>query len=188
MLAEDDRPLRVDWLDAAWFSDGLPGPVGLTYLPGKHGASSLYPGRIYRRDLQADLDALRSAGVRRLMLLIQDHELARWGDPGLVEIAAQAGIEVIRHPMPDGGVPASAAAMDVIVSEIDEERARGGGVAVACLGGVGRTGTVAACVLVRAGYDPDDAIAKVRATRNPYCVESPNQQAFVRDYAERLSA
>ncbi len=162
--------------------------MGLTYLPGKRGESLRYAGRVYRRDLDADLAALRAAGVRRLVLLIEDHELARWGDPQLVEIAERVGIEVLRRPMPDGGVPDRPEAMDEIVERIDEERGRGGGVAVACLGGVGRTGTVAACVLVRSGYEPDDAIAKVRLTRNPYCVESPTQQQFVRDYAARLTA
>ncbi|MDQ2674000.1 MAG: hypothetical protein M3Y40_05040, partial [Chloroflexota bacterium] len=84
----DDRPLRVDWLDRASLRDDRDGRLGLTFLPGKHGASMRYPGRVYRRELNDDLAALADAGVRMLVLLVEDDELDRWGDPAIVEIAA----------------------------------------------------------------------------------------------------
>ena len=34
------------------------GRLGMTVLPGKHGASTRYPGRVYRRDLERDLAGL----------------------------------------------------------------------------------------------------------------------------------
>ena len=142
------------------------GRVGLTFLPGKHGPSTLYPGRVYRREVDADLATLAAAGVTSLLLLIEDHELERWGDRDIVERAARAGVHVERRPIPDGSPPASAEAMREILDWLAAAR-RGGNVAIACMGGVGRTGTVAACQLVRDGWTADDAIAEVRrfATR-----------------------
>ena len=87
--------------------------------------------------------------------------------------------------MRDGGVPKSMAAMDEIVARIDEQRQGGGDVAVACVGGVGRTGTVVACALVAQGLDAAEAIDRVRATRHPQAVETADQQRFVAGYAER---
>lgn len=179
-----DPPLRVDWIDADAFADARPGRLGLTFLPGKRGPSTRYEGRVYRRDLAVDLATLSGLGIRRLLLLVEDGELARWGDPDIVERAAQAGIQVERRPMPDGGPPASRAEMDGLVRWLNGAR-EAGDAAVACMGGVGRTGTVAACALVAAGATPDEAIARVRRTRHPTAVETPTQVGFVRAYADR---
>ena len=176
-----DPPPRIDWIPASDFGDHLPGGVGLTVLPGKHGPSVRYPGRIYRGDLDQDLVALRAAGVMRLVLLVEDRELDRWGDPRIVERAEALGIEVDRHPIPDGSPPTDIPAMDAILASIAQARARGE-VAVACMGGVGRSGTVAACALVAAGWDPDAAIGHVRRVRHPTAVETPAQEEFVRKF------
>ena len=181
-------PLRIDWLEPAWFVDGLPGRLGITHLPGKRGPSVLYPGRIYDRRLEPDLEDLRHAGVRRLILLIQDEELERWGSADIVEQAARHDVEIIRRPIRDGGVPRSPEEMDEIVELLREERARGGHVAVACLGGVGRAGTAAACALIGQGLSADDAVQRVRSARHPACVETRQQLDFVDAYATRHGA
>ena len=178
-------PLRIDWLEPAWFVDGLPGRLGITFLPGKRGASMRYPGRFYDRELASDLDDLRDAGITRLILLIEDEELERWGSLEIVETAREFGVEVIRRPIRDGGVPKSRAGMDEIVRLVNDARASGGNVAVACLGGVGRAGTVAACALIGQGLSAGDAVRRVRDVRHPAAVESPQQLSFVAEYAAR---
>jgi protein-tyrosine phosphatase len=179
--------LPIDWLDSAQLGDGLPGRIGLTILPGKRGISFRYPGRTYRRDLDADFALLRAEGVQRLLLLVDDAELRHWSDPAIVKRASAAGVLVIRHPIPDGQPPGSAAEMRAILDEIREGRAAGN-VAVACMGGVGRTGTVAACALVEGGMTPDEAIATVRAVRHPTAVETAEQERFVRSFAAGIQA
>jgi protein-tyrosine phosphatase len=178
--------LRIDWFDPAELGDGLPGRLGLTFLPGKNGASIRYPGRAYRRNTAADLAALRAAGVVRLVLLVDDDELARWGDPQIIELGRAAGVDVRRHPLTDGAPPASHEAMVAILADVDDARSRGD-VAVACMGGVGRSGTVAACALVRGGRSAGDAIDRVREVRHPTAVETEAQQRFVGSYAERVA-
>jgi protein-tyrosine phosphatase len=138
---------------------------------------------IFDRDLSADLRALRTADARCLILLVDDAELERWGDPRMVERSLAEGIVVTHVPITDGDAP-SVTEMDRIL-EVLTERRRTGNVAVACLGGVGRTGTVAACALVRAGMGADAAIALVRRVRHPQAVETPQQEAFVAAYAAR---
>ncbi len=78
-------------------------------------------------------------------------------------------------------------AMNAILDEVDEARTSGD-VVVACMGGVGRTGTVAACALVRAGRSAREAIDAVRALRHPTAVETEAQERFVSRYAESRSA
>jgi protein-tyrosine phosphatase len=181
-----DPPLRVDWLAPDDLPDGLPGRLGLTFLPGKNGPSFRYPGRVYRRELAADLAALAGDGVRTLVLLVEDHELERWGDPEIVARGRAGGIEVVRRPIPDETAPRSAAEMDEILDVV--RAARGAGdVAVACMGGVGRTGTVVACALVAAGRGADQAIGRVRAVRHPTAVETGEQIGFVHHYERHVA-
>ena len=50
-----------------------------------------------------------------------------------------------------------------ILDDIDDARASGGTAYVHCWGGVGRTGTVIGCWLVRHGLDRGDAVATIAA-------------------------
>ena len=153
----------------------------MTVLPGKRGRSVRYPGRVYRSDPDSDLEALSRAGIARLILLVEDAELARWSDPELVQRAVRFGVAVDRYPIPDGQPPRSTAEMDEIIGTLVQARSEAD-VAVACMGGVGRTGTVAACALVAAGWEAAAAIARVRQLRHPLAVETEAQERFVQSY------
>ncbi|MGW3771463.1 phosphatase domain-containing protein [Actinomadura verrucosospora] len=60
------------------------------------------------------------------------------------------------------------------------ERARSGAaVEVACGGGVGRTGTVIACLAVLSGTAPSEAVAWTRQNHHPRAVETPWQRRWV---------
>ncbi|GAA4547752.1 protein-tyrosine phosphatase family protein [Pseudonocardia xishanensis] len=87
---------------------------------------------------------------------------------------------------PDFRVPRDrSAAVAAIVDAY--RRARGGArVEVSCGGGVGRTGTVIACMAVLAGHPADDAVAWTRAHYRPRAVETPWQRRWVKGFAERV--
>lgn len=184
--ASPTEPIRVDWIEPALLADGLSGRLGMTHLPGKHGISTRYPGLEYRRDLRADLVRLRALGIGTLLLLVEDHELALWGDMSIVEIAAEEGITVRRHPIRDGGVLDGPSTMAVLVAQLRRARAEADA-AVACMGGVGRTGLVASCSLVEAGLTAAEAIRLVRELRHPDAVETDVQRRFVEAYSAWLS-
>jgi atypical dual specificity phosphatase len=71
------------------------------------------------------------------------------------------------------------------VAEVDAEIQRGGRVAVHCLGGVGRTGTMVACYLVSRGATPQEAIAEVRA-RRPGSIQTGEQELVVHRYGAEV--
>jgi protein-tyrosine phosphatase len=56
-------------------------------------------------------------------------------------------------------------------------------VEVGCLGGLGRTGTVLACMATLAGVPAEDAVAWVRAHYQENAVETSQQEAWVRWFA-----
>jgi protein-tyrosine phosphatase len=64
---------------------------------------------------------------------------------------------------------------------------RGDVVEVGCVGGLGRTGTVLACMAVLAGEPADSAVDWVRREYNPAAVETSAQEHWVRWFADRIS-
>ena len=61
----------------------------------------------------------------------------------------------------------------------------GQGVEIGCIGGLGRTGTVLACMAVLAGVDSSDAVAWVREHYRPRAIETPEQERWVDWFAAR---
>jgi protein-tyrosine phosphatase len=62
-------------------------------------------------------------------------------------------------------------------------RARAGErVEIGCAGGLGRTGTVLACMATLAGVSRDEAVGWVRDNYDVRAVETPDQERFVRDF------
>jgi ADP-ribosylglycohydrolase/protein-tyrosine phosphatase len=185
-------PLRVDWVPPealgrlAGRDRGRAGPdagagaVGMTVLPGKRRIG--YSGPQWR-DPVADARRLRETyGCTTLLLLVEDADLDASRAWTTLPALGAVGIEVIRHPVADMDVPHDAAAYRVTLDAIAARLAAGERVVVACRGGLGRTGTAVACLIVDGGADPDDAIAAVRAARRG-TVERPAQESFVRSWA-----
>ena len=72
------------------------------------------------------------------------------------------------------------------VAAVEQALAEGRIVAVHCGAGLGRTGTLLACYLVRRGLGPEESIERVRAVR-PGSVETAQQELAVKRYAQQLS-
>jgi protein-tyrosine phosphatase len=157
--------LRVDWLE----SGPGPGKVGLTLLPGR---------RDLGRDLERDLAVLRDERVSRVVCLVPTEELESYGAGDLLQAYAARGLRVHHSPILDQGV-SSPAEMWASVRFIHDGVVAGENVVVHCVGGLGRSGTTAACWLVAEGLTASAAIAEVRRVRSPRAVETEAQAGFV---------
>lgn len=167
--------LRVDWLPQAALP--LPGRLGLTRAPGR-----MAPGRSFDSDhrLAEDLEDLaRLHRARLLVTLVERRELSQLGD--VRGAARRAGLRWVHLPIPDMWVPSRSAARR-LVARILRSLEEGEDVVVHCWGGLGRAGTIAACVLVARGEEPRRAVALVRATR-PGAVQTEAQEVFVEEFA-----
>jgi hypothetical protein len=87
-------------------------------------------------------------------------------------------IRAVRKPMRDFTAPRHDE-MREILDVIDSELAAGGVVYLHCYGGIGRTGTVVGCYLVRHGTPPDaalEAIGRLRADTGTADWPSPESE------------
>lgn len=163
-----DRSLRVGFVDAR------PGRLGMTICPGR---------RDRGRDLDEDLAGLRTQGVDVLVTLTTQEELAWAGVPDLELRARDAGLATLALPIRDQEAPGEAA-MATLSSSIRAHLDAGRCVVVHCMGGLGRSGLVAACVLVDRGLPPTAALAAVREARGPRAVESAAQERALAAHAD----
>ena len=83
---------------------------------------------------------------------------------------------------PDFRLPVDPAAAREAFVEAGERSATGR-VEVACMGGLGRTGTTLACIAVLDGVPAAEAVGYVRQRYNPRAVETPQQRRFVARFA-----
>jgi len=96
----------------------------------------------------------------------------------------ERGVRWLRYRVWDMAAPDLHDVRD-FVAEVDRELRRGGSVAVHCLGGVGRTGTMVACYLVSRGAASREAVAEVRA-RRPGSIQTAEQELVVHRYGAEI--
>jgi atypical dual specificity phosphatase len=125
--------------------------------------------------LEADLEWLRSRGIGALLSLTET--------PLPEEMLAHHELAALHIPVSDLTAP-TPEQLEQALGFIDRQRALGRAVAVHCLVGEGRTGTVLAAYLIRAGRTPDEALRELRVMR-PNAVGAVEQQRALRAYAER---
>jgi protein-tyrosine phosphatase len=92
-----------------------------------------------------------------------------------------AGLKYKHLPILDQGV-ASRDEMDDIVNWIDTILQEKGSIMIHCVGGLGRSGLVAAAYLIKKGISWEKAIEHVRVIRSPRAIESTLQEQFLRSY------
>jgi ADP-ribosylglycohydrolase/protein-tyrosine phosphatase len=172
------RTSETDPLQIAEVSAGA-GVVGITLCPGKQGDSVFGAG--WARDLEADIEVIRSWGAAAVVTLIEDHEFDLLGVEALPAAVTAAGIEWHHLPITDVSVPDQRFELrwPLAWSRLRPRLATGERVLVHCRGGLGRAGMIASRLLVEFGAAPEVAIATVRTAR-PGAIETAAQETWVR--------
>ena len=157
----------------------LGGMIGVTFAPGKKGASA-YGGR-HNRDLAADLDVIAGWNAAAVVTLMEADELVRYRIAGIGEEVRARFMEWHHLPIIDGQVPDPAfdAEWPARSARLRALVAAGNRILVHCRGGQGRAGMVSARLLVKIGLDAEEAIALVRREREG-AIETDAQADWVR--------
>jgi ADP-ribosyl-[dinitrogen reductase] hydrolase len=170
--------------------DALPvagGRIGLCCCPGHRLTPRFVSPSLV--DLATDLDTIVAFGATHLVTLMEAGEMGQIGlDPERFgQAVAACGLEWLHLPIRNLSVPAPdwETGWAAAGAGLRRRLGSGGSFVMHCYAGLGRTGTVAARLLVESGSAPDDAIATVRATR-PGSIETWEQETYVREQRWRV--
>jgi protein-tyrosine phosphatase len=144
---------------------------------------TILPGRKdRRRDLGKDIEVIKKENIKTVICLIAPDEFVSYGVPDLFEHYKSAGLNVKHVSIVDQGIP-TFEEVKTLTSEINSSVKNKEKVLIHCVGGLGRTGLLAACYLKDyMKLSGKDAILKVRESRSVRAIESDAQEKFVEDY------
>jgi ADP-ribosylglycohydrolase/protein-tyrosine phosphatase len=173
----ESHPLRIDAVGIT----GVDGKIGLTFCPGKKQASALTG--VWDRNLDIDLDRIRDFGAKALVTLMEDSELEKVRVPGklLESKSVSRGIDWHHLPIKDVHIPDESfeTLWTYTGARLRRHLIDGENLVLHCMGGLGRTGTIAARLLVELGVNPENAVQEIRMAR-PGSIETSEQEKYVR--------
>jgi protein-tyrosine phosphatase len=162
---------ELHWLDGSW-----PGKLALAARP--RGGDWLEDeiANWHRADIDTVLSLLTPEEGQNLDL---NHE---------ARAVKARGMNFMSLPVPDRQVPGSETEVAAALEKINAKLSSGKNVLVHCRQGVGRSGLVAACLLVAKGLDPRAAVESVRAARGVPVPEIREQRQWIDRYAAILAS
>jgi protein-tyrosine phosphatase len=164
------------WTELHWVDGPWPGKLALAPRP--RGGDWL----------EEEMDAWRRAGIDTVLSLLT---LEEEQDLDLLREAHEAnarGMKFVSLPIPDRQVPNSESEVSATLDRLDADLAAGKNVVVHCRQGVGRTGLVAACLLVAKGLTPEVAVKTLSAARGAPVPETAEQRRWIDHYAAVLAS
>ena len=150
------------------------GPNGFSWLVPGRLAGTPWPGVVH--DMDIDLKALSRCGVTMLITLTEKDFPQ--------EALARHGLKNFHLPVYDHEPP-TVAQIQMLLARMSAAMRRGEVLAVHCLAGLGRTGTVLAAWMVREGLTAEEALRRVRLIDAQY-VQSEAQEALLYEYENAL--
>ncbi|HEX8614792.1 MAG TPA: protein-tyrosine phosphatase family protein [Telluria sp.] len=126
-------------------------------------------------------------GITDMVSLLERHEIRELGLTDAPALCAANGIAFTSFPIADRGLPASPGVF-ALVQEIGRRIDGGANTVIHCRAGIGRTGLLAAAVLVRHGYTAEAAFKLVSASRGVQVPDTAEQVDWVVRHQQRLQS
>jgi protein-tyrosine phosphatase len=158
------------WVDGPW-------PGKLAIAPRPRGADWL----------KNEIADWQRAGLNTVVSLLTPAEEEDLDLRDEARAVSEGAMKFISFPIPDREVPASQTEVAALLDKIDSDLAAGKGVIVHCRGGIGRSGLIAACLLVMKGLTPEAAVHKVSQARGVSVPETREQRNWIDQYAATLA-
>lgn len=138
--------------------------------------------------LEDEMVAWRRAGIDTVLSLLTPEEEQELDLKREAHEAKARGMKFASLPISDRQVPNSESEVSAALDRVDADLAAGKNVVVHCRQGIGRTGLVAACLLVAKGLTPEAAVRTLIAARGVPVPETVEQRDWIDHYAAVLAS
>lgn len=160
------------------------GVIGMTSCPGKQDEFFFEPSMTR---LDADLQTISSWGASTVVTLMESVELSILRVDNLPEKIEEQGMRWLHLPIRNRSLPGSD--FEEMWKRVGEgllsSLRKGEKIVIHCQEGIGRTGLVAARLLIELGVDKEEAISIVRKTR-PGALETWPHENYCRTLGEEI--
>lgn len=160
---------RLYWVKGPW--------------PGKLAMSARPRGGDWLDD---EIAGWRREGISTIVSLLTPEEEK---DLALQHEAAQlkaGGLSFVSLPIPDRNVPHSLSKMQSTIQELDHTLSSGKNVLVHCRQGIGRSGLLAASLLINRGWSPRVAMKELSDLRGTPVPETAEQEQWIENYVSKV--
>src|SRR5208282_1216498 len=162
---------RLYWTEGPW-----PGKLALAARP---------RGGDWLAD---EVAAWRGAGVDTVLSLLTPEEEQELDLTGEAREVKKTGMKFISLPIPDRQVPRSESEVTATIEKLDADLSSAKNVVIHCHQGIGRSGLLAACLLITKGLSSGAAVDSASAARGLTIPETPEQRKWIDHYAASLAS
>lgn len=159
-------------------------------LPEVHWVEAIRPLRLALmarprggEDLAGEIRGLAMLGVHTLVSLLEPAEARELELAREAEACSAAGLAFVHLPIADRAVPRSAVWLASATASLIATLRDGNAIALHCRAGIGRTGLVAACLLIDLGHSPQGVFDTLSRARGVSMPDTDEQAAWVNNYA-----
>jgi protein-tyrosine phosphatase len=147
-------------------------------------------GKSHNRNINDDILDFKEQGINLIVCLLNDYEMRSIGVSVInyKETVNKLDIQFIQYPIIEMAAPDSLESLEEhVLNPIASLILQGGFIIIHCRGGIGRAGTVGACMLKKLHMFEDykKAILYIRKKRDKRCVESRRQEDFIKTYFKK---
>ena len=133
--------------------------------------------------LEDDVADWKRAGISAVLSLLTPEEQKELELQNEAREVRAQGLGFSSFPIPDLQVPRSEAKLAEALKNVTADLSSGRNVLIHCRQGIGRTGVIAACLLIQSGMSPGAAVEFVSAARGVTVPETQEQREWIERYA-----
>ena len=138
--------------------------------------------------LDDEIHALKDGHFDVLVSLLTRDESDEFDLAAEADLSCAHGLQFCEFPITDLGIPQSLTAARVLIDKLYGGLRAGKKIAVHCRQGIGRSGLIAASLLVASGVDAETAFREVSDARGLPVPETAEQRQWVKGLARECAA
>ena len=167
-----------------------PGPPEIAWIEGiPKGRLMIGPMPGGFRDLERDIEKLKKRGVDVVVSLLSYDEAVAVGLIREPEVCAGYGIQFLFFPVRDHSVPKSRRTTAPFVFQLKLLLDNNKSILIHCRAGIGRSATIAACVMGMLGIPPEPAFEKIGVARGyPLVPEMEEQREWTHSFYDFITS